>query len=155
MTDEELLRYLGTTDDHIRLTVLVRLERPGVEAIIGTLDGPNAWVPSWPSDGLAYASVQTEAMIGLLGPAARVVARAAGHECYSSHSERCLEADEIVAAWVGINDTEINGELFAARDVMLAVKSLTRPLESRRVWGEANGWKLVTETVAINPDCCD
>ena len=23
MTDEELLRYLGTTDDHIRLTVLV------------------------------------------------------------------------------------------------------------------------------------
>ena len=153
MTDEELLRYLGTTDDHIRLTVLVRLERPGAEATIGTLDGPNAWVPSWPPDGLAYASVQTEAMIGLLGPAARAVAQAAGHDqAYGPHSERCPEADDIIAAWVGIEDTEVNGELFAARDVMLAVQSLTRPLESRRVWGEANGWQLVIETVAINPD---
>ena len=152
MTEDELLRYLGTTDDHIRLTVLVRLERPGAEAIIGTLDGPNAWVPTWPPDGLAYASVQTEAMIGLLGPAARVIARAAGHECNRPHSERCPEADDIIAAWVGIDDTENDGELFAARDVMLAVQSLTRPLESRRVWGEAKGWRLVTETVAINPD---
>ena len=42
--------------------------------------------------------------------------------------------------------------MFAARDVMLAVQSLTRPLESRRVWGEAEGWQLVIETVAINPD---
>ena len=154
MTEDELLRYLGTTDDHIRLTVLVRLERlerPGAEAIVGSLDGPNAWVPTWPPDGLAYASVQTEAMIGLLGPAARVVARAAGHECNRPHSERCPEADDIIAAWVGIDDTEIDGELFAARDVMLAVQSLNRPLESRRVWGEAKGWQLVTEAVAINP----
>jgi len=152
MTEDELLRYLGTTDDHIRLTVLVRLERPGAEATIGTLDGPNAWVPTWPPDGLAYASVQTEAMIGLLGPAGRAVARAAGHECDLPYSERCPEADDIIAAWVGIDDTEVNGERFAARDVMLAVQSLTRPLESRRVWGEANGWQLVIETVAINPD---
>ena len=115
MTDDELLRYLGTTDDHIRLTVLVRLERSGAEAIIGTLDGPNAWVPTWPPDGLAYASVPTEAMIGLLGPAARAVARAAGHECNGPYTERCPEADDIIAAWVGIDDTEVNGELFAAR----------------------------------------
>ena len=152
MTDDELLRYLGTTDDHIRLTVLVRLERPGAEAIIGTLDGPNAWVPTWPPDGRAYASVQTEAMIGLLGPAARAVARAAGHECNGPYTDRCHEADDIIAAWVGIDDTEVDGELFAARDVMLAVQSLTRPLESRRVWGMAEGWQLVIETVAVNPD---
>jgi len=152
MTDDELLRYLGTTDDHIRLTVLVRLERPDAEATIGTLDGPNAWVPTWPPDGLAYASVPTEAIIGLLSPAARAVARAAGHECNGPYSERCPEADDIIAAWVGIDDTEVNGEVFAARDVMLAVQSLTRPLESRRVWGEAEGWQLVIETVAINPD---
>ncbi len=151
MTEEELLRYLGTTDDHIRLTVLVRLERPGAEATIGTLDGPNAWVPTWPPDGRAYASVQTEAMIGLLGPAARVVARAAGHECNLPYSERCPEADDIIAAWVGIDDTEVNGEQFAARDVMIAAQSLTRPLESRRVWGEAQGWQLAIEAVAINP----
>ena len=152
MTEEELLRYLGTTDDHVKLTLLVRLERPGSEAVIGTLAGPNAWLQTWPPDDHAYAAVQAEAMIGLLGPAARAVARAAGHECNVMLPDRCDEADDIVAAWIEINDSEIDGEPIAARDVMLVLASLSRPFEPERTWGEAKGWRLVTDMVAINPD---
>ena len=152
MTDEELLRYLGATDDHVKLTVLVRLERDGCEAVIGTLVGPNAWLQTWPPDDRAYATVQAEAMIGLLGPAARVVARAAGHDCNVPRPERCLEADDILAAWIEIAGTEIDGETIAARDVMLVPMTLSRPFQPRGVWGEAGGWRLVTEMVAINPN---
>lgn len=152
MTDEELLRYLGVPDDHVKLTLLVRLERPGSEAIIGTLAGPNAWLQTWPPDDHVYAAVQADAMIGLLAPAARVVARAAGHECHVPRPERWPEADDLIAAWIEVNDTEIDGELFAARDVMLALMTLSRPFEPRRTWGAAGGWQLVTEMVAINPD---
>ncbi len=152
MTDDELLRYLGATDDHVKLTLLARLERPGSEAIIGTLAGPNAWLQTWPPDDHAYAAVPVEAMIGLLGPAARVVARAAGHECNVPHPDRCHEADDIIAAWIEINDSDIDGELIAARDVMFVPTTLSRPFEPRRSWGVAGGWRLVTEMVAINPD---
>ena len=78
MTDDELLRYLGATDDHVELTVLVRLERPGSETVVGTLGGPNAWLRTWPGSDRAYAAITVEAMIGLLGPAARLIAQAGG-----------------------------------------------------------------------------
>ena len=152
MTDDELLRYLGATDDHVELTVLVRLERPGSETVVGTLDGPNVWLRTWPGSDRAYAAITVEAMIGLLGPAARLIAQAGGHECDDRHPDRCIEADDIIAAWIEISDTEIDGERFAARDVMLASTSLSRPFEPQRQWGIARGWQLVTEMVAINPD---
>ena len=136
MTDDELLRYLGATDDHVELTVLVRLERPGSETVVGTLGGPNAWLRTWPGSDRAYAAITVEAMIGLLGPAARLIAQAGGHECDDRHPDRCIEADDIIAAWIEISDTEIDGERFAARDVMLASTSLSRPFEPQRQWGD-------------------
>ena len=35
---------------------------------------------------------------------------------------------------------------------MLVLASLSRPFEPERTWGEAKGWRLVTDMVAINPD---
>ena len=151
MTDDELLGYLGATDDHVELTVLVRLERPGNEAFIGTLAGPNAWLRPPTSGGDQYVAISVEAIVGLLAPAARLVAEAAGHQCEDQPPDRCDEADDIIAALLEVAEAEIGGEKVPAREMMLIPTTLSRPFEPRRDWGVAGGWRLVTEMVATAP----
>lgn len=151
MTDDELLGYLGAAGDNVELTVLVRLERPGDEAFVGTLSGPNAWLRPPTEDGGQQVAISVEAVVGLLGSAARLIAEAAGQRCEAPHPERCDEADDIIAALLEVGEAEIGGEKVAARDVMLIPATLSRPFEPRREWGVANGWRLVTEMVATAP----
>ena len=151
MDEDALLEYLDTTGNNANLTLLVRLERVDAEVTIGTLTGPNAWLRPVAPDGDQYIAVAAEAMIGLLGPVARLIAQATtDHDCDVQHPERCAKADDIIAALIEIRETEIGGQRIAARDVLLVPNTLTRPFESQREWGAFEGWRLITEMVAVN-----